>query len=157
MYDASTEMNALTIEDLILLNRLAQRIDAIDVGLRWFRSQGASEQSNVLRQINYLIMQARPIGTDVNEAIEKSGLKSSYTPCVMLRQPGLGERLAKVANLPAPELEKAFQLLIALLGVADQRRRTSAPLDLVNHLWHRDLSNPNVLAEIKGQRSRGEL
>jgi hypothetical protein len=58
-------------------------------------------------------------------------------------------QLAKIADLPENELHKAFRLLVALLGVCDRRRRQEKPLNTQNHWWHRDLTDPEVIRDLK--------
>ena len=48
----------------------------------------------------------------------------------------LAEQLAKIINLPPDERVKAFRLLVALLGVADDRRRRRFCADGCGHAWH---------------------
>jgi hypothetical protein len=64
-------------------------------------------------------------------------------------KPGLKAQLAKLTDLPQAQLEEAFRLVVELLNIADSRRRTEKPLDLVNHWWHRDLRDPKILDEIR--------
>ncbi|WP_327739315.1 DUF5958 family protein [Streptomyces nojiriensis] len=44
---------------------------------------------------------------------------------------------AKIINLPQDERVKSFRLLVALLGVADKRRRERFCADWCGHAWHR--------------------
>lgn len=37
-------------------------------------------------------------------------------------------------------------MLVSLLGVVDERKRKEKPLDLINHWWHRDLTDEGVLS-----------
>ncbi|MDX2935586.1 DUF5958 family protein [Streptomyces ipomoeae] len=48
----------------------------------------------------------------------------------------LTDQLAKIINLPQGERVKAFRLLVALLGVADERRRARFCVNGCSHAWH---------------------
>ncbi len=139
----------MDIDNQILLNQLAQGLSDIREGGVWFIALEENERRAALRELNFMIAQASPRNEDVANAITKSGLKTTYTACVLLKTGEMRERLAKIANLPENELLKAFRLLIALLGVCDGRRRVEKPLDTVNHWWHRDLNDPKVIALIR--------
>jgi hypothetical protein len=138
----------MRIEEKILLNQLAQGILKFQEGERWFLSLGGNDRRAALGELNMMIVNTHPRKEDIPIAITSSGLKPTYTPCVLLQN---GEILAlgKIAGLPDNELLKAFRLLVALLSVSDRRRRTEKPLDTRNHWWHRDLSDLNVIAAIK--------
>lgn len=147
----------MRIDDAILINQLAQQLVAMDVGEKWFNSLNVDLQRKVLREINVMILQASPLPEDAALAISTSGLKATLTPCVLVAKPNIREQLAKIANLPDTEFSRVFKLLIAFLGVADKRRRDTKPMDSVSHWWHRDLGNPDVLADIRGRYSEGRL
>ncbi len=116
----------MSIDEEILVNQLAQGIVPIESGRTWFRSleTGAVDDNtlskrSVLRGLACFIKNAHPIPTDALDAIQASGLKPTFTPCVLLRSgEDTATQLAKITGLPEPELEKAFTLMIALLEVA---------------------------------------
>jgi hypothetical protein len=143
----------MNIDEQILLNKLAQGLADLKEGEGWFTSLGERERRDVLRDLNFMILNASPQSADVTEAIVNSALKPTFTPCVLLSKGEIRQQLAKIANLPEGELQKSFRLLIALLGVSDARRRRERPLDTVNHWWHRDLSDPNVIEAIRREFS----
>jgi hypothetical protein len=101
---------------------------------------------------------ASPHSEDAAKAVAASGLKPTFTPCVLLTT-GLGVRhqLAKISNLPGAELGKAFLLPIALLAVADTGRRTTNPLNTTHHWWHRDLRDTCVPDAIRQEFSHQPL
>jgi hypothetical protein len=142
----------MTIDDDILLNQLAQGIVGIAEGERWFRARDSPAQLAALRQLSYFITNASPRKEDAESAVARSGLKFSYTPCVLLKSGEIRMQLTRILQLPENERERTFRLLVALLAVCDERRRRDKPLDLVNHWWHRDLSDPEVVDAIKAQR-----
>jgi Family of unknown function (DUF5958) len=139
----------MKIDEQILLNQLAQGLIDLSEGERWFRTLGEGEKRAVLQDLNFMIANSSPHAEDVAEAIRGSGLKPTYTPCVLLKTGDLRLQLAKLANLPENELAKAFRLLLTLFGVSDGRRRREKPIDTENHWWHRDLNDPMVIAKIK--------
>jgi len=139
----------MDIDHEILVNQMAQGIVQFGDGERCFSTLDLNSKRGMLREINAMILQAHPKPEDAISTIAASGLKETLTPCVLLSRPDIKAQLAKLANLPEPELINAFRLLVHLLGIADKRRRETTPLDVVNHWWHRDLRNPHVIAEIR--------
>ncbi len=138
----------MKIEDEILINQLAQGVKPMSLGEEWFMRQDEASRLTVLRSTSAMAMQASPIPADVKEAISRSGLKETATQCVLVQKPNLKVQLAKIVNLKGAEQKTSFRLLVSLLGVADERRRKTKPLDLVNHWWHRDLSDERVIAQL---------
>ena len=138
----------ISITDRIRLNQLAQGILEIGQGEQCLRSLREADQRLVMFELNFMIANASPRPGDALSAVALSGLKPTYTPCVLIQKGALPEQLAKIVNLPANELLKSFRFLLALLGVSDRRRRIEKPLD-TKHWWHRDLSNPTVISEIE--------
>jgi hypothetical protein len=139
----------MSIDHAILINQMAQGIVAIGDGERWFSAFNLEFKRSMLREINAMILQAHPALEDPVSAIAASGLKETLTPCVLLAKPGIKVQLAKLANLPESELTNVLKLLVRLLGIADMRRLEMRQIDTVNHWWHRDLRNPQVVAEIR--------
>jgi hypothetical protein len=137
---------------MIFLNQLAQGIASFSDGDTWFRMHTEDEKRRILLGLNVLILQSGPRKEDASDAIADAQLSRTLTPCVMIMKSELRTQFAKVAWLPEPELPQVFLLLIKLLGVADTRRRAEKPLDLVNHWWHRDLSDPQVVEEIRRKK-----
>jgi len=136
----------MTLETEILLNQIAQGVRPMQEGIALV-SRGASAHDAWI-SLRMMVCQARPRLHDVEEAIASAGLKPTYTPCVLLLKDQRPNQIEKVAALPANEAEKAFRLLVTVFAVADRRRRESCPANC-QHGWHRDFSDPNVLAEIR--------
>lgn len=120
----------------VRINRLAQGIEPIETGVLWFRHVDAFKQEEVLRIIAGFIAQAGAREEDVPSAIEQASLRATHTPCVLLSRGRRKMQLPKVVNLPSEEREKSFRLLIALLAIADQRRRRTVCADGCSHWWH---------------------
>ncbi|WP_157088609.1 DUF5958 family protein [Bradyrhizobium jicamae] len=137
------------MDEEILLNQLAQGIVSASEGDVWFQAHNEDAQRRLLLGLNVLILQASPRQEDAVVAVSEARLKQTLTPSVLIMKPDLKVQLAKLVRLPESELPRVFKLLIKLLAVADNRRRREKPLDPVNHWWHRDLSDPKVVNDIK--------
>ncbi|MFJ4689615.1 DUF5958 family protein [Streptomyces sp. NPDC088789] len=83
-------------------------------------------------------VQARAVAEDAQEAIRRAGLRLTHTPAVLISRGRIDEQLGKIAGLaPLDERRKAFRLLIAVLTIADARRREGFCSDGCSHWWHR--------------------
>jgi len=133
---AASHVLMLTATELHL-NRIAQdQISEVD-GYSWFVSQHREEQVKTLGVLARCCLQAHPLAKEVAQAINRSGLKPSFTPCVLLEQAIRPElALQKILALPNVEREKTFRLLIALFSIADARRRVTACSEGCTHAWH---------------------
>ncbi|MFF7551261.1 DUF5958 family protein [Streptomyces canus] len=123
-------------ERAVVLNRLAQGIRPLDRGVDWFESLAGAEQFEVLRDLAGFCIQARALIEDGSESIRRAGIRSTHTPAVLITRGHLTEQLTKIINLPQDERVKAFRLLVALLGVADERRRARFCANGCGHAWH---------------------
>ncbi|MFF0561711.1 DUF5958 family protein [Streptomyces sp. NPDC004266] len=123
-------------ERVVVLNQLAQGICPLDQGVDWFGSLDGAEQFEVLRDLAGFCIQARALVEDGPEAICRAGIRSTHTPAVLITRGHLTEQLTKIINLPQDERVKAFRLLVALLGVADERRRARFCAQGCSHVWH---------------------
>jgi hypothetical protein len=119
----------------IYLNRLAQGLEPLDRGIEWFEQQSAEQQVNIIRELVYFVYQSHPLPSEVSAAVERSALKPTFTPCVLMLKPDFMKRLTSLANLKADEHMKSFRLLVAMLDIADSRRRKSCGANC-NHWWH---------------------
>lgn len=98
---------------------------------------GASE---ILLALCLHCIQARACSEDGPEAIRRSGLRPTHTPAVLITRGSVFHQLGKIASLlPRDERRKAFRLLVAVLAIADERRRARYCSDGCGHWWH-DLS-----------------
>jgi hypothetical protein len=119
-----------------MVNKLAQGLVSMDDGLVWFESRTEDENRALLRELAVLALQAGAVANDVTSSIHLSGIRPTDTPAVLASKGGLKEQLAKIANLPQHEFVKSFRLLVAFLGVADERRRTRDRVVGCSHWWH---------------------
>ncbi|MGW4374906.1 DUF5958 family protein [Streptomyces albidoflavus] len=121
----------------VLLNELAQGLRPMSEGVEWFDALGDAGQSEVLRFLRHHCVQARAVTGDARESIRRSGLRPTHTPAVLVSRGRLDEQLGKIAGLTPPdERRKAFRLLVAVLGVADARRRARHCSGGCGHWWH---------------------
>ncbi|KES03712.1 hypothetical protein BU52_28750 [Streptomyces toyocaensis] len=123
-------------ERAMVLNGLAQGIRPLDQGVDWFESLAGTEQFEVLRDLAGFCIQARALTEDGPESIRRAGIRPTHTPAVLITRGRLTEQLTKIINLPQDERVKAFRLLVALLGVADERRRARFCAHGCSHAWH---------------------
>ena len=121
----------------VTLNRLAQGLDGIDDALDSFAALPDDKRRNVLLHLRELIVQSHPDPDDVAAAVRHSAIGPTHTPAVLIVSGDhLPSQLSKIAALPTDEQTKSFRLLIALLGVADGRRRATWCVDGCSHWWH---------------------
>ncbi|NJK74341.1 MAG: hypothetical protein HC786_17180 [Richelia sp. CSU_2_1] len=139
----------MNLDDFIILNQIQQELISQEDAKNWFLSFPIEDRQEILKWLCYMALQARAREEDVSLAIAKSKLRPTYTPCVLLSKGRLKEQMAKVLKLPPSEYLKAFVLLVSLLGIADARRYSKDCQDGCSHWWHRDLSDRQVLDEIR--------
>ncbi|WP_328580568.1 DUF5958 family protein [Streptomyces sp. NBC_00370] len=125
-------------ERCVLINQLAQGLRPMAEGIGWFDGLGREEQSEVLLFLRHHCVQARAVIEDAPESIRRAGLRPTHTPAVLISRGRTDEQLGKIAGLaPLDERRKAFRLLIAVLAVADGRRRERFCSGGCSHWWHR--------------------
>lgn len=119
------------------LNELAQDLRPLDEGVAWFADLPEDEQTESLRLLAGFCFQAHPTPQEALESIRRSGLRPTHTPAVMLVRGRIEHQVGRIARLtPQHERMKAFRLLIALLAVADARRRARCRVHGCGHHWH---------------------
>ncbi len=130
----------MKLEDEILVNKYGQGLIAIEQLTNKFSLLNWTQKKLFLNDILYLIMQSKPKEADIELAINESGLKPTYTPCVLLRKGIANHHLIKIIELPEAELNKAFVLLLSLFKVA-YKRRFDIERDNPDKWWYWDLSD----------------
>ncbi|MGW7310180.1 DUF5958 family protein [Streptomyces sp. NPDC054835] len=121
----------------VLLNELAQGLRPMAEGIEWFDGLSQDEQSDVLRFLSHHCMQARAVAEDAQESVRLAGLRPTHTPAVLIARGRIDMQLWKIAALkPLDERRKAFRLLVAVLAVADARRRERYCSKGCGHWWH---------------------
>ncbi|MEV4449961.1 MULTISPECIES: DUF5958 family protein [Streptomyces] len=122
----------------VMLNELAQGLRPMSQGIGWFDALSPEEQSETLRFLSHHCVQARAAAEDGPEGIRRAGLRPTHTPAVLIARGRIDQQLGKIACLtPLDERRKAFRLLIAVLAIADGRRRERFCSDGCAHWWHR--------------------
>ncbi|MFI7355946.1 DUF5958 family protein [Streptomyces avidinii] len=124
-------------ERTVMLNLLAQDLLPIEQGVEWFEVLPTEDRFEVLRELGGHCMQARATEEDGPESVRRAGLRPTHTPAVLITRGQLNVQLEKIINLPQDERVKSFRLLVALLGVSDERRRERFCADWCGHAWHR--------------------
>ncbi|MFE9560094.1 DUF5958 family protein [Streptomyces sp. NPDC006487] len=125
------------IERDIILNELAQGLRPMSQGIEWFDAQDSQEQYRVLLFLREHCIQARAVTEDGSESIRRSGLRPTHTPAVLVTRGQIKQQLQKIIDLtPVDERRKAFRLLVAVLAVADERRRARFCSGGCGHWWH---------------------
>jgi thiamine pyrophosphokinase len=112
----------MNIDKEIILNLFAQGLYDYNQMIYDFNSLDFETKKEYLKDFVTIIIQSKPVSTDVEIAIFNSKLKSTYTPCVILKKGIEKNSLLKITELPLNELEKAFILLIHLFRIAYLRR-----------------------------------
>ncbi|WP_353376630.1 DUF5958 family protein [Microbulbifer sp. NBRC 101763] len=120
----------------VTINRIAQGEIPIEEGIEWFKALPEEEQHKALRGMNLCIHQSHPREPEIEEGIKLSGLKETYTPCVIMRKNTFNSARAKVLALPSHEWLKAFRLWLAIFTIADSRRRSTDCQAGCDHWWH---------------------
>lgn len=120
-----------------MLNALAQGLRPMPQGIEWFARLSDEAQSAVLRDLVQFCLQARATSEDGPESIRRASIRPTHTPAVLITRGRIDEQLGKIAGLaPRDERVKAFRLLVALLAVADGRRRERFCANGCSHGWH---------------------
>jgi hypothetical protein len=121
----------------VLLNQLAQGLRPVPEGIDWFDGLDERGQSEVLLFLSHHCVQARAVNEDAPESIRRAGLRPTHTPAVLISRGRIDHQLGKIAALtPRDERRKAFRLLIAVLSIADARRRERYCSGGCGHWWH---------------------
>lgn len=111
----------MTISDEILVNQYGQNLIEERVLLNYFLVCDLVVKRAYLQDLIMLIVQSKPQKEDISLAITISSLKSTFTPCVLLKKGVASYQLQKIASLPTSELGKVLILLLNLFKIAYQR------------------------------------
>lgn len=129
----------MILEDQILINKYAQNLLPLQQLRDKFEQYSLSQKRQFLETVLFMIMQSKPKNEDIEEAIRESGLKPTFTPCVLLQKGVANHDLKKIAGLPEVELSKAFILLLNLFKIA-YKRRYAIEKNISDKWWYWDLS-----------------
>jgi hypothetical protein len=125
-------------ETELYLNRFAQGAVAVATAQSWFESQSPSERQRTLQVLAHFCQQSHPLHDEAVEAIGLSGLKPTFTPCVLLSKAASQPEVSfgQIIKLPEAEQIKSFRLLASLFAIADTRRRKTQCNKGCTHEWH---------------------
>jgi len=140
----------MKLEDEIQLNKFGQDLVNVDNLLEAFKLLSAGEKERYLTDLVWLVQQSKAKKEDVDQAIIISRLKSTYTPCVLLKKEYSNSMLAKLTKLPDHEIEKVFILLVSLFKVSYSRRFEQEKSDK-DKWWYWDLSDEKNIQLIRQQ------
>ncbi len=131
----------MNLENQILLNQYGQGLITSEPLMELFDTV---QKREFLNELIYLIIQSKPKEEDIESAIEKSALRASFTPCVLLRKGIAQHHLRKIVELPDDELGKSYLLLLNLFRLA-YKRRFDLEKDNKDKWWYWDLSDRKKL------------
>jgi hypothetical protein len=123
------------------INKIAQGLIDNQDGTTWFEDSHENMQRSILRAFYYMLHQSHPTHADVENGIRLSGLKPTFSPCVVMLKRPLGDACNKILAMPHHELSKAFKLWLAIFSIADRRRRETNCANGCAHDWH-NLNGP---------------
>ena len=138
----------MNIEDEILVNKYGQNLIAVQQLTDKFELLDLLQKKLFLNDILYLIMQSKPRDEDIEFAIKESGLKPTFTPCVLLRKGAANHHLQKIVELPEVELNNTFVLLLSLFKIP-YKRRFDIEKNTPNKWWYWDLSDDKIIKALE--------
>ncbi len=118
------------------INRLAQSLDSEELGFEWFDSSSEQERNEIMKALDLCIFQSHPTSEDIEQGIKKSGLKETFSPCVLVRKRPFNAARRKVLGMTDLDQKRAFRLFMAIFSVADERRRKTQCKNGCTHDWH---------------------
>ena len=137
----------------LVINQYGQGLISADPILKEFELLGLTEKATFFNWMLFLIQQSKPQVEDIEPAIIESGLKPTFTPCVLLRKGVETYHLRKIVGLPEMESQKVFLLLMALFKKAYERRFIAEKND-PHKWWYWDLSDQEKLKEVLKRQTR---
>lgn len=137
----------MDIKDEILINKYGQDLVTIEHLVDKYLLLDLEQKRSFLNELLYLIIQSKPKVDDIMPAIFLSGLKSTFTPCVLLQKGVNDNNLRQIINLPEAEMTKSFKLLVSLFKIA-YKRRFDLEKNTPNKWWYWDLSDDSNIQRI---------
>lgn len=137
----------MEIENEILVNKYAQSVVDIENLVLIFNSFDLVNKKKYLNDLLFFILQSKAQDEDIESAIEKSKLRRTYTPCVIIHK-GIGNHnLKRLLSLPENELNKSLILLLNIFKIAYMKRFEIEKKDIYKW-WYWDLSNDKNIETI---------
>jgi hypothetical protein len=113
-------LNALEVK----VNKIAQEKISMEEAEKWFKKSNNIKKKEILKVLKLCLHQSHPSHEEIERGIKESGLKETYTPCVLMKKKkNLNEAIFKTYSLPEKEWMKTFALWIKIFSIADKRRR----------------------------------
>lgn len=138
----------MKLNEEIAVNQWGQSLKDINYFISIFSELKLSEKRKYLTDLSYLILQSKPNEDDIDEAINLSDLKKTYTVCVLMKLNGLKLfSFEKIINLPENELQKSLKLFLYLFRISYVRRYEQEKND-THKWWYWDLSDDRNLEKI---------
>ena len=120
----------------LTINKISQSYITKEEGLEWFLNSSEGDRKGILESLNRCLHQSHPYEVEIEEGILNSGLKETYTPCVIFRSNNFSNARHKTLSLPSHEWVKVYTLWITIFSIADTRRRNTDCKDGCDHYWH---------------------
>lgn len=139
----------MILEHEILLNKFGQELVQEESLVQMFMDLDYVSKNEFLYDMLFIIQQSKPMDTDIEPAILRSGLKSTYTPCILLKKGVAHHNLQRIINLPEKEMTKTFLLLLSLFRESYGRRFAVEKND-PDKWWYWDLSDEKNINKIRG-------
>jgi transcription initiation factor IIE alpha subunit len=134
----------MDLKNEILINKFGQNLVKIDHLNKEFDTLSLLEKREYLHELIFFILQSKVSNSDIDLAIIKSGLKPTFTPCVLLKKRGVNNNsLLSILNLPDNELNKVLYLFLNLFQIGYEKRY-NIEQNNINKWWYWDLSEPNI-------------
>lgn len=134
--------------DVILINQFAQGIVPESIVIERFDKSSLMERQTLLNGTEIMMSQAKPVMEDIDIAIGESGLKKSFTACVMMRKGLVHHNLVRMYDLPEIELRRFFILMLFVFRIAYNRRLNIEPDSNIRKWWYWDLSKEENVQNI---------
>lgn len=120
----------------ISINKIAQGIISLEQGMEWFQSSDEKTRTEIMKTLDLCIYQSHPNKEDIEKGIVASGLKTTYSPCVLIRVKPFNEVRRKVLRMSGIDQTRSFKLFVNVFSVADERRRKEQCESGCTHDWH---------------------
>lgn len=137
----------MKIEYEILVNQLGQDLAEIEQIQSLFDGFSNTDKRDFINSLITLILQSKPRTEDIEPAIVASGLKQTYTPCILIKKGMTSANLYKIAELPDNELSKALHLLLSVFKIA-YKRRYILEKNNPDKWWYWDLSDDRKIHQL---------
>ena len=123
-------------ERLLRINKIAQRMISFEEGVQWFDEAASEYRGKIMQALDICVWQSHPTVEDIEEGIRISGLKETYSPCVLIRKKPFNEVRQRILRMRELDQRRGFILLLSVFSVADKRRRETECVNGCTHEWH---------------------